>query len=218
VALTSVIFDVGHVLYDWNPRVLYERLFDDERALDLFLTSVATKEWHFQHDAGRPFAETSAELIARHPEHAAMIALWGPRFSDQIPGPIAGMPDLIAELDGAGVPLFAITNFSGEFFAPFREREAALFDRFRDIVVSGDEKLIKPDAAIFHLALARFGVRADETIFIDDNAANVAGAEAVGIRAHLFRDAATLRAELAALGLLRHSVSHNAAASASTLG
>jgi 2-haloacid dehalogenase len=201
--VTSVIFDVGNVLYDWDPRARYERLFDDEQALDAFLRDVATREWHFQHDAGRPFAETSAELIALHPHHEDKILAWGPRFSEQIPGPIADMPAIVEELDANGVPLFAITNFSGEFFAPFRAREAALFDRFRDIVVSGDEKLIKPDAAIYHLALRRFGVAADETIFVDDNEANIAGARAVGIRAHHFRDAATLRAELSELGLLR---------------
>lgn len=200
---TSVIFDVGHVLYDWNPRILYERLFDDEQALDVFLDTVATKDWHFQHDAGRPFAETSAELSTLHPEHAAMIALWGPRFSEQIPGPMPGMVALVDELHAGGVPLFAITNFSGEFFAPFRAREAAMFDRFRDIVVSGDEKLVKPDAAIFRLALDRFGLRTDQAFFIDDNAANVAGASALGIRSHLFRDAATLRSELIGLGLIR---------------
>lgn len=215
---TSVIFDVGHVLYDWNPRILYERLFDDEQALDVFLDTVATKDWHFQHDAGRPFAETSAELSARHPEHAAMIALWGPRFSEQIPGPMPGMVALVDELDAADVPLFAITNFSGEFFAPFRAREAAMFDRFRDIVVSGDEKLVKPDPAIFRLALDRFGLRAEQAYFVDDNAANVAAAQALGIRSHLFRGAEPLRAEMVALGLLDQKARASAATSASTLG
>ena len=200
---TSVIFDVGHVLYDWNPRVLYERLFDDERALDVFLNDVATREWHFQHDAGRPFAETSAELAERFPDHAEMIALWGPRFGEQIPGPVPGMIAIVEELDAAGVPLFAITNFSHEFFPPFRAREAAVFDRFRDIVVSGDERLVKPDAAIYHLALDRFGLVPGEAFFIDDNAANIAGARDVGIHTHLFRDAATVRAALVAHGLLR---------------
>ena len=215
---TSVIFDVGHVLYDWNPRILYERLFDDEQALDVFLDPVATKDWHFQHDAGRPFAETSAELSARHPEHAAMIALWGPRFSEQIPGPMPGMVALVDELDAADVPLFAITNFSGEFFAPFRAREAAMFDRFRDIVVSGDEKLVKPDPAIFRLALDRFGLRAEQAYFVDDNAANVAAAQALGIRSHLFRGSEPLRAEMVALGLLDQNARASAATSASTLG
>ncbi|KQN91063.1 hydrolase [Sphingomonas sp. Leaf231] len=200
---TSVIFDVGHVLYDWNPRVLYERLFEDERALDVFLGEVATREWHFQHDAGRPFADTSAELVERFPEHAAMIALWGPRFGEQIPGPIAGMVAIVEELDAAGVPLFAITNFSGEFFPPFRAREAAVFDRFRDIVVSGDERLVKPDAAIYRLALDRFGLAPGQAFFVDDNADNIAGAQALGIHAHHFRDAATLRPALVEAGLLR---------------
>lgn len=200
---TSVIFDVGHVLYDWDPRVLYERLFDDEQALDVFLNQVATREWHFQHDAGRPFVETSAELSAQFPQHAAMIALWGPRFSEQIPGPIPGMMAIVDELDAAGVPLFAITNFSGEFFAPFRAREAALFDRFRDIVVSGDERLVKPDPAIYRLALRRFGLSAEQALFVDDNDANIAGARSVGIHAHHFRDSVTLRAALVDSGLLR---------------
>ena len=150
---TSVIFDVGQVLYDWDPRVLYRQLIADEAALDVFLGEVCTREWHFQHDRGRPFAETAAELTARFPEHEALIAAWGPRFSEQIPGPMPGMPELVADLDDAGVPLYALTNFCGEFFAPFRAREATLFDRFRGIVVSGDERVTKPDPAIYCLLL-----------------------------------------------------------------
>lgn len=199
---SAVVFDVGNVLYDWNPRLLYERLIPDDEALDAFLRDVATKDWHFQHDAGRPFAETSAELSARHPAFADMIALWGPRFSEQIPGMLPGMAALVEELDAAGVPLFAITNFSHEFWPPFRAREAAIFDRFRDIVVSGAERLTKPDAPIYRLALARFGLAPHEALFVDDRADNVAGAQAVGMAAWQFTDAATLRAELVRLALL----------------
>ena len=199
---SAVVFDVGNVLYDWNPRFLYERLIEDDRALDAFLRDVVTKEWHFQHDAGRPFAETSAELSAAHPEFAGHIAVWGPRFSETIPGMLPGMRELVEELDAAGVPLFAITNFSGEFWIPFRAREAAIFDRFRDIVVSGDEKLVKPDAAIYRLALDRFGLKPDEAVFVDDREDNIAGAEAVGIPGLLFTDAPTLRRDLVRLGLL----------------
>ena len=198
----AVVFDVGNVLYDWNPRFLYERLIEDDRALDAFLRDVATKEWHFQHDEGRPFAETSAELSAEYPEHAEMIALWGPRFSETIPGMLPGMAELVAEIDSAGVPLFAITNFSGEFWRPFRDREAAIFDRFRDIVVSGDERLVKPDPAIYHLALDRFGLQPGEAVFVDDRADNVAGANGVGMHGLHFVDAPTLRGQLNALGLL----------------
>lgn len=198
----AVVFDIGNVLYDWDPRVLYRRLIPDDEALDVFLRDVCTREWHFQHDAGRPFAETSAELSAQYPEHAHLIAHWGPRFSEQIPGPVAGMPELVEELDAAGVPLFAITNFSDEFFAPFRAQEAAMFDRFRDIVVSGTERLVKPHAPIYRLALSRFGLAADEALFVDDRQDNVDGAAAVGMQAVRFEDAATLRADLACFGLL----------------
>lgn len=199
---SAVVFDVGNVLYDWDPRFLYERLIEDDRALDAFLRHVVTKEWHFQHDAGRPFAETSAELSAEYPEFADQIAIWGPRFHEQIPHMLPGMADLVADLDAAGVPLYAITNFSGEFWPPFRDREAAIFDRFRDIVVSGDEKLTKPDAAIYTLALERFGLAAGDTVFVDDRDDNVAGAAAVGMTSLLFIDAASLREDLARLGLL----------------
>jgi 2-haloacid dehalogenase len=199
---SAVIFDVGNVLYDWNPRYLYERLIGDDRALDAFLGDVATKAWHFQHDAGRPFAETSAELAAAHPEFAEMIALWGPRFDEQIPHTLPGMAELVAELDESGVPLFAITNFSGEFWPAFRSRESALFDRFQGIVVSGDEKLVKPDLAIYALALSRFGLEGADAVFIDDREDNVAAANGAGIHGLLFTGADKLRADLQSFGLL----------------
>ena len=102
---TAVVFDVGNVLYDWDPRFLYERLIEDGQALDAFLGEVVTKEWHFQHDEGRDFADTSAELAARYPEHAELIALWGPRFNETISGGVPGMAEIVVELDEAGVPL-----------------------------------------------------------------------------------------------------------------
>lgn len=199
---SAVIFDVGNVLFDWNLRFLYERLISDDRALDAFLRDVLTNEWHLQHDAGRPFAETSAELIAQHPDHADLIAALGPRFNETIRGMIPGMEALVAELHDAGVPLFAITNFSGEFWRPFRAAHAAFFAPFRDVVVSGDEGLMKPNRAIYELALARFGLRAGEAVFFDDNPANVAGAAAVGIEARLFTGASGCRADLVEVGVL----------------
>ena len=198
----AVVFDVGHVLYDWDPRFLYEKLIGEPDVLDDFLARVVTREWHFQHDAGRPFAETSAELTAAYPEHRDLIQQFGPRFGETIPWPIPGMVELVEELDRAGVSLFAITNFSAEFWEPFRVREAALFDRFRDIVVSGAERVVKPDPAIFALALARFGFKPGEALFVDDRPENVAAGEAAGLIGHVFRDAAALRAVLTEMGLL----------------
>ncbi|WP_254605165.1 HAD family hydrolase [Sphingomonas bacterium] len=198
---TTVIFDIGGVLVDWDPRFLYEKLMPPGAALDAFLAEVVTADWHFQHDAGRPFAETSAELIARFPHHAELIAAWGPRFNESNRGLVPGMDTLVAELDQGGVPLFAITNFSGEFFPGFRAKYPALFDRFRSILVSGDEKLVKPDLAIYRLALERFGVAAATAVFVDDRADNVAGAEAAGMTGIVFTDAAALRSSLRGLGL-----------------
>ncbi|MBB4641384.1 HAD family hydrolase [Rhizorhapis suberifaciens] len=200
--ISAVIFDVGNVLYDWDPRFLYERLIDDEQALEAFLRDVVTIEWHLQHDAGRPFAETSAELAARYPEHAELIRAWGPRFNDSIGNRIGGMEQLMVDLSGADVPLFAITNFSHEFWPSFHEKEADMFHYFRDVLVSGQVGLIKPDPAIYRLALDRFGIAAPCALFVDDRADNVEGAEAVGMRGHVFRDAPTLRRELIALGVL----------------
>ncbi len=198
----AVIFDVGNVLYRWEPRALYERLIDSDQALDAFLENVCTKEWHFQHDAGRDFADTSAELTAQYPQHADLIAAWGPRFNETLPGPVPGMPQIVADLDAAGVPIFGITNFSHEFWPPFREREAALFAPFRDIVVSGDEKMVKPDPAIYALALKRFGLSGPDAVFVDDSLPNVEAARAAGIHAVLFTDSGDFRAELVRLGLL----------------
>ena len=200
-SVRGVVFDVGNVLFTWDPRFLYERLIDDDRALDAFLRDVVTHDWHFQHDAGRPFAETSAELIAAHPQHRELIEAWGPRFNKSLGPAVDGMIPLVEELDAAGVPLFAITNFSGEFWGPFRDTQP-VFDRFRDVVVSGTERLLKPDAAIYELAVRRFDMPAEQLIFVDDRAENVAGAEVVGMRGHLFRDTATLRDELRTLNLL----------------
>ncbi|MDQ2892443.1 MAG: HAD-IA family hydrolase [Pseudomonadota bacterium] len=202
VGPAAVVFDIGNVLFDWDPRFLYERLIDDDRALDAFLRDVVTREWHFQHDAGRPFAETSAELIADHPQHADLIALWGPRFNDSNRTIMPGMGALVDDLVAAGVPLYAITNFSGEFFPAFRDKWATFFAPFRDIVVSGDEMLTKPDPAIYHLAMDRFDLVPEQTVFIDDVPANVAGAAAVGMVALHFTGAPKLRAQLTKLGLL----------------
>jgi len=113
MAVSAVVFDVGNVLYRWSPKALYERLIPEDRALDAFLENVVTTDWHFQHDAGRDFAETSAELIARFPEHRDLILAWKPRFNETITGAIEGMVELVADLDSAGVPIFGITSKPG---------------------------------------------------------------------------------------------------------
>ncbi len=196
----AVVWDVGHVLYDWDPRFLYEKLIEDEAVLEDFLGRVVTRTWHFQHDAGRRLSDTIPELVARHPGYRTLIELYAERWLETIPGPIAGTHPLVEELDEAGVPQFAITNFGAEFWDMFRPT-APLFDRFDGIIVSGREKLMKPDPAIYALAEERFGLSGADLLFVDDNPANVAAAAARGWRAHRFVDADAARRALRAEGL-----------------
>jgi 2-haloacid dehalogenase len=201
-APTSVVFDVGNVLVDWNPRAFYEAHIGDPVRLDRFLAEIATTEWHKQHDAGRAFAETSAELIARFPDEADNIRLWGERFNEQVGPILPGMAEIVADLAAAQVPLYAITNYSHEFWPIFAAREAALLAPFRDVLVSGEVKLIKPDPAIYALALDRFGLAPGEALFIDDRADNIATAQAGGFVGHVFQDAGALRVVLEQYRLL----------------
>lgn len=200
----AVIFDLGGVLIDWNPRHLYRRMLADEQAIERFLAEVCTAEWNLGLDAGRPFAEAVAELCARFPEERALIEAWQHRWIEMIGGPIEGTVTLLEELDGAGAPLWALTNWSAETF-PLVQGDPAygFLDRFRDIFVSGRLGMIKPHPEIFRHALEAIGLPPGRCLFIDDSAANVAGARAVGMQAHRFTSAAALRGELSRRGLLR---------------
>ena len=192
----AVVFDVGRVLYQWRLAQLFEKIVDDPVRLQTLLDDVVTEEWHFQHDQGKPLSEMVPERIAQFPDFEPEIRAYAARFNETIPGPVPGSHALVDRLDKRGVPLFAITNFGHEFWAGFRPT-APIFDTFRDIVVSGEEKLAKPDPAIFALAEARFGRSASTMLFIDDNRANVDAAAACGWHVHHFTDAAALESDLA---------------------
>ena len=195
------MFDVGRVLFRWDLRCLFGKLIDDPAELDWFVTHVVTEEWHFQHDAGRPLAEMVPERIAEFPRYRDHIEAYAARFNETIPGPVPGSLELVEELASRGVPLYAITNFGAEFWPGFVATQP-VFGHFRDIVVSGVEKLAKPDPAVFALAAERFGHEPSTMLFIDDNAANHAAALAAGWQAHHFRDAACLAADLRSRGLI----------------
>lgn len=190
----AVVFDVGRVLYQWELRHLFAKLIADPAELDWVLSHVLTEEWHFEHDAGRPLADMVAERSRLYPDHAHLIEAYATRFVETIPGPVAGMHDIVRQLAARGVPLFAITNFGAEFWDQFRPNEP-LFDLFADIVVSGAEKIVKPSPEIYALAARRFGHAPQRMLFIDDNIANVEAARALGWHAHLFIDAENLRGD-----------------------
>ncbi len=197
----AAVFDIGRVLFDWDLRHLFAKLIEEPVQLDWFLAHVLTEEWHFQSDAGRPLAEMVPELRDRFPDHAPLIDAYRDRFNETIDRPIEGAHALVRRLHTAGVPLYALTNFGAEFFAGFRPTEP-IFELFADIVVSGEERVAKPDPRIYEIAEQRFGHPPQALFFTDDNPANVAAARARGWRAHLFTDAAGLEAELVSLGLL----------------
>jgi 2-haloacid dehalogenase len=199
---TAVVFDVGNVLYGWDPEAFLARQIPEDTRRLAFIEDTGLWEWHDSLDGGRAFGEAAAELSEKFPDYAAYIAAWGARFGETITDPVPGVHAIVEELDARGTPLFAITNFSADFWKPFRAREEAFFARFRDIVVSGEEKLLKPDPALYYRALDRFVLQPHEALFVDDRWINVRGAEAVGMRAHLFTGADDLRARLEAEGLL----------------
>lgn len=197
----TVVFDLGGVLIDWNPRHLYRRLFDDEAAMERFLAEVCSPAWNARQDAGRPWSEAVAELVARFPAQADLIAAYRGRWTEMLGGAIEGTVDVLRELKAGGARLYALTNWSQETFPAARERFDFLAD-FAGIVVSGEEGLVKPDPLLYRRLIDRHALVPERTLFIDDAPANVAAAEALGMRGHRFEDARRLRAWLVGHGLL----------------
>ncbi len=200
--VTAVVFDLGKVLIDWDPRYLYQKYFPGSpEAMEQFLAEVCSMAWHTRCDAGVPMAENVAALMALHPDKAGLIAAWEAEWPAMFRGAIQGTVDLLEALDAAGVPLFAITNYPGDKWA-MGLAQFPFLQRFRGVIVSGLEKLAKPDPAIFRLAAERFGLTPASTLFIDDLPANVAAATALGFQGHVFAGAEGLARDLAARGLL----------------
>ena len=200
-AVDAVVFDLGGVLIDWNPRHLYRKLFEDEAKMERFIAEVCSPVWNVTLDAGMSFDEGIAELLRRHPDEAHLIRAWKERWEEMLGGAIEGAVALLDELHAAGMPLYALTNWSAETF-PIGRRHFPFLERFRDIVVSGQEKIVKPDPRIFELLVRRTGVAPERTVFIDDAERNVAAAARLGFRAVRFTDPESLRASLTALGAL----------------
>lgn len=199
--MTAVVFDVGRVLVQWDLRCLFAKLIDDPDELEWFVTHVVTEEWHHQHDEGRALADMVPERIAQFPRYADHINAYATRFNETVPGPVPGTHDLARRLHSRGVPVFGLTNFGHEFWAMFRPTQP-IFDLFTDIVVSGTEKLAKPDPAIYALAEERFALPPEQLFFIDDKPENISAATARGWQGHVFTDAARLEADMAQRGLL----------------
>jgi 2-haloacid dehalogenase len=197
----AAVFDVGRVLFQWQLRALFEKLIDDEHELDWFLANVVSEEWHFQHDRGTPLAEMLPKRMAEFPDYAILIAAYAARFNETVPGEVKGTHSIVRRLADRDVPLFCLTNFGHELFAGFRSQHA-IFDLFDEIIVSGTERIAKPDPRIYAIVEERSGFASSGLFFTDDNPANVDAALARGWNAHLFTDAAALERQLVEAGLL----------------
>ena len=196
--LNNIIFDFGGVLVDWNPRYVFVPWFGDAARAEWFLSTICTYEWNAQVDAGRTTAEITEERVALFPEWEKEIRLYYDRWIEMVHGDIPGMEALVREYKERGYRIWGLTNWSQDLFPLVRQR-FPVFDLMDGIVVSGEEKIIKPDPRLYRILLDRYGLKAGECVFIDDNPANVAAAEALGIKGIVFEGKDKLQKQLEGL-------------------
>jgi 2-haloacid dehalogenase len=197
----TIVFDLGNVLLGWDPRALYRSLFDGREAeMEAFLAQVCTSAWNLEQDRGRSFADGVTQLMAAHPEALhPLIRAYDERWVEMLTGEITGSVRLLESLHALGTPLYALTNWNQDKFAHARERYP-LLGYFRGIVVSGDERCVKPEPAIYHTLLTRYSLEPSRCVFIDDSLANVRGAVAVGMHGLHFQSPEQLTDALRTLG------------------
>ncbi|WP_119393175.1 HAD family hydrolase [Taklimakanibacter lacteus] len=198
---TTVVFDIGNVLVAWDPRNLYRRFFEgEEERMEWFLTNICTPAWNIEQDRGRSFADAVEILVREHPpEWHPMIRAFDEHWHETISGPIAGSVDILKALKHNRVPVYAITNWNQDKFREALQRFDFL-NIFEGIVVSGDERLLKPGREIFDLFFTRYGVTPETAVFIDDSLRNVEGARAAGMQAIHFTSPEALGRDLRAMG------------------
>jgi len=200
--IETIIFDLGKVLIDWEPRRLYRKIFDDEKKMETFLKKVCTSDWNVEQDRGRSLEEATNILLKKHPKQAKEIKAFYGRWEEMLGGPVQSTVDILEYLyKKKSHRLYALTNWSAETF-PVAQRDYYFLKYFEGILVSGDEKLIKPDPKIYKLMLKRYKIKASTALFIDDSLKNVKGAEECGIRAIHFKDGDSLKKELIKLKVL----------------
>lgn len=199
--IKNIVFDFGGVLIDWNPRYLYRKIFDDDSEMEKFLSEICNGEWNEKQDGGRLFSEGIRELIAQHPDQSDKIAMFYDRWEEMIGGEIKGTPEILYELKSLGYSLYGLTNWSGEMFPRVKDKYS-FFNELEGIIVSGDEKLLKPDPAIFRVLIKRYGIQPEESLFIDDNPVNAEAGRKLGFNAIRFESAEQLRKELKEKGCL----------------
>lgn len=198
--IKNIVFDFGGVLLDWNPRYLYRDFFKNEEEMEFFLSHVCTQDWNEQMDAGHPFKEAVEELQAEWPQFESAILMYWKEWPRMVRGHFPQSVKLLHELKNKGYRIYGLTNWSAETL----KLMIPLYDFFEELdgmVVSGEEKVLKPHPRIYQILLSRYNLQAEETVFLDDNQANVIGASAAGICGILFDNMENVRTKLAALGV-----------------
>jgi len=202
LSITAAVFDLGGVLIDWNPGNLYRKLIPDADERHDFLTTICTPAWNAEMDAGRSVHQSVAALAASHPERATLIEAWWTRWPEMLNGEIPGTRPLVEAIARTGLPLYAITNWSAETWPLGLQHYPFVEELFDGVVVSGQEEVAKPDRRLFGILNDRYRLDPKTTIFVDDSAANIETAAALGYITHLFTTADQLQLWLNQRGLL----------------
>ena len=193
----NIILDFGNVLVDWNPHYLYDDVFGSRRKADWFLDNICTSEWNAKMDAGASFRREVVLLQRKYPQWAAEIELYDTGWWRMMRGTIPGMYDLVMELKEKGYALYGLSNWNDRKFHTYVQSSYPVFGFLDGMVISGEEKIAKPDERIYRILLDRYGLKPEECLFVDDNPANVAVAEKLGFKTIVFESAGALRRELA---------------------
>ncbi len=194
-SIKNIVFDFGGVLVDWNPHHLYDKYFGSSEKATWFLENICRYSWNLQMDKGKPFAEGVAELQAIYPEWSEAIGIYHTRWIEMMGGEVEGTPDLLRRLKAAGYRVFGLSNWSMETFPLVRD-EFPIFKELEGKVISGEELMVKPEPEIYHCLFERYSLVPSESVFIDDNADNVAASIREGMPAIQFKSAEQLEAEL----------------------
>ena len=198
--IKNIIFDFGGVLVDWNPRYLYKDLFKNEEEMEYFLENICSPGWNEQQDAGRSLAEATNKLLEQFPEHKTMIRYYYDKWEVMLKGSIPENVKVLYQLKGK-YRLFGLSNWSGETF-PTAFKRFPFFQEFEGIVISGDEKMKKPEKKIYHLLLDRYQIRAENSVFIDDSLKNINVAKGIGFGTIHIDNGTVLEHELQKMNLL----------------
>jgi len=197
----TVVFDFGGVLIDWNRRYLYRKIFEDEQEMEWFLENVCSDEWNMLQDAGIPFSETIPALQMKFPKYCDQISMFESRWAEMIGGEISGSVEILNEIQARNYPVYGLTNWGLDTF-PHISNQFEFIWNLDGFVMSGDEKLVKPDPELFKILINKFQIKPENSVFIDDNYRNIESANKIGFKTILFVSPESLRQNLQLLNIL----------------